>query len=121
MYDEYGPTDLTVGLGSPGGCPDEDWDVCVFDSDYGDNGFNGWNQCAGDTSGAHPNRRCSLGFVKINLYFSPPAKRIACHELGHSIGLRHSGNDASCMKTTQDGGSSARLANHDVGHVDDEY
>ncbi len=118
---EYDPTDINPSLSSPASCPDADFDLCVFDSDYGDNGLNGWNQCAGTTTGSHPNQVCSLDFVKINLHYSPPAKRIACHEMGHGLGLRHTQNDASCMKSTADGGTSSQLAAHDKTHINDNY
>ncbi len=121
VNNEYDPTDLSASLTSPASCPDDNYDVCVFDSDYGDNGFNGWHQCAGTTTGSHPNQVCSLGFVKINLFYSPPPKRIACHELGHDVGLRHTSNTASCMMTTADGGTSAQLAAHDRGHINNYY
>lgn len=121
VLDEYRPTDLDPTLLSPDSCPDSTYDVCVFDSDYGNNGLNGWNQCAGDEIGNHPNQVCTLAFDKINLRYDPPAKRIACHEMGHGVGLRHTQNDASCMKRTQDGGTSNQLTDHDAAHLDGEY
>lgn len=102
-------------------CTDSSADVCVYDSHYGDNGFNGWNACAGTTSGSHPRRQCSVTWVRINQEYNPPATRIACHEIGHSAGLRHTQEQSSCVKRTADGGDSARLSSHDRTHLRDEY
>ena len=121
VEDEYEPTDLTANPLTPSSCPDSGYDVCVYDADYGDNGLNGWNACAGVTSGSHPDQQCSLSWVRINLEYSPPAKRIACHELGHSLGLRHTSTQASCMKRTADGGNSSDLTAHDRSHINSNY
>lgn len=118
--DDYGPTDLVVSVSSASSCPDADWDQCVFDSDYGNNGLVGWNQCAGSTNGSHPNQVCTLGFTKINLHYSSwtPAE-VACHELGHSIGLREGTALAgSCMR---DPAESGILLQHDRNHINNHY
>ncbi len=121
LTSEYMPTDLEVTIYVPTSCPDASYDLCVYDSNYGDNGYNGWNACAGTASGAHPNQLCSLDWVKINQHYSPPAKRIACHEMGHSIGLRHTGEHASCMMRSADGGTSEVLSGHDKGWINGKY
>ena len=121
VEEEYEPTDLTANPLTPSSCPDSGYDVCVYDADYGDNGLNGWNACAGVTSGSHPNQQCSVSWVRINLEYSPPAKRIACHELGHSLGLRHTSTQASCLKRTADGGNSSDLTAHDRSHINSNY
>ena len=118
VNNDYAPTDLDPTVSVASSCPDASYDLSVFDSNYGDNGLNGWNQCAGDTTGSHPNQVCSLGFVKINLFYDPPAAHIACHEMGHSIGLRHTTNDGSCLK--QNGPSSA-LTTHDESQINGHY
>lgn len=117
--EEYGPTDLNVGVFSPSTC--DIYDVCVYDHDYGDNGLNGWNACAGAVIGNHPTQKCVQAWVRINLFFSPPPKRIACHELGHSVGLRHTDEQASCVKRTIEGGNSETLSAHDKAHINDNY
>lgn len=103
-------------------CQESGMDVCVFDFDYGDNNLYGWNACAGSYSGTHPNMVCELNYTRINLHYAPPAMRIACHELGHSVGLRHTIDSASCMRPTSLGGTSSRLSNpHDYNHIADAY
>ncbi len=120
----YNPTDLSVTVVTAATCTNltpHFHDVCVFDSDYGNNGVNGWNQCAGVTTGSHPNQVCSLQYVKINTRYSPPATRVACHELGHSVGLRHTNANDSCMKSSADGGSASVLTSHDKSHLNARY
>jgi hypothetical protein len=108
LVDEYGPTDLYVLNQTSSTCSDASHDTCVYDNTYGDNGLNGWNSCAGSGQivGAHPNQVCTLSWVRLNQSASPPAKRIACHELGHSVGLRHTTSSTSCLRATADGGTS---------------
>lgn len=121
---QYGPTDLTVSVFIASSCgdnPDRAYDTCVYDENYGNNGLNGWNACAGSTSGSHPNQTCSKQWVRINLAYSPPANRIACHELGHSVGLQHWGEQGSCMKTTSAGGTSSVLHQHDRDAINQRY
>lgn len=122
VYDEYAPTVLSVSLVTPSTCSDSAHDACVFDADYGDNGLNGWNACGGSVSGAHPSQRCSLSWVRINAHFSPPAKHIACHELGHGLGLRHTTGTtapaASCMNDTS---NYSYLSSHDEFHINAKY
>lgn len=55
--------------------------------------------------------------MRINTFFSPPANRIVCHEVGHSVAVRHTSNNYSCMKRTVDGGTSQVLTEHDQGVI----
>ncbi len=120
MNNQFNPTDLNVSIASPSYC-DSSIDTCIFDSNYGDNGLNGWNACDGPTSGSHPTMRCGTQWVRINEYYSPPANRIVCHEVAHSVGLRHTQEQSSCVKSTADGGNSASLSTHDRGHINATY
>lgn len=123
MNASYIPTDLSVAYTSiaPSCAPEDNHDLCVYDFDYGDNGLNGWNACGWDTIGSHPDQICTWDWVRVNLFFSPPPKRIMCHEVAHSVGLRHTQEQASCVKKTADGGDSAVLSAHDIGHINAEY
>lgn len=121
INEEYIPTDLVVQAQVSSFCSDSDHDLCVYDENYGDNGLNGWASCFGTTVGAHPNQVCTVAWVRINQFFSPPAKRIACHEMGHTVGLRHTQEQASCLKRTIDGGNSSQLSPHDDAHVNARY
>lgn len=121
MTNHYNPTDLIVYVSSPSYCDSSSIDACVFDSNFGDNGLNGWNACDGPVSGSHPTRRCDTQWVRINTYYSPPANRIVCHEVGHSVGLRHTSDAASCLKRSADGGNSSSLTAHDKGHINANY
>lgn len=99
-------------------CDDYRYDICVYDANYGNNGMNGWTECAGSISGSHPSKQCSVVYVRINTYYSPAAERIACHEIGHAVGLQHTSSSSSCMKT---GGTASGLSTHDKQHLDDNY
>jgi hypothetical protein len=79
-------------------------DLQVFDSDY-NTSFWAWTACA---SGAHfegtdPRRWCKPQNLKwdtgtsSNWNTTAGRKYIACHEVGHSLGLRHSTGSSSCM------------------------
>jgi len=66
----------------------------------------GWADCMYGQSGLYPNTRCELTTVivnkaKINTTLNNNyAKAVACHELGHAVGLRHEAGASapfSCM------------------------
>lgn len=118
-YDNVNDFDATTYATSA--CTDSKFDACVYDWNYGDNGLNGWNACAGATIGSHPSQQCTVTWARINTYYSRPATRIACHELGHAGGLRHKMVTSSCLMKTSDGGTSSVLNGNDEYHLTTEY
>jgi hypothetical protein len=135
MDDVYDPTDLTMV---------EDarvtgrTDVIVFAGDYGENGAAGWVYCPSDApQGVNPSgdRWCRHQELHLNLnpryavFFGDEASRnhVACHELGHTVGLRHWGNPpqtsgsqvgATCMNSNTPDGPT-ELHAFDVDHIND--
>jgi hypothetical protein len=120
MVEDYGPTDLVmIEQAEPNGMTD----VIAYSSDYGENGAAGWVYCPrASAQGANPagDRWCRAQELHFNLnpryaiYLGDDASRayVACHELGHTVGLRHWGNPpdsnppvaATCMNAdTPDG------------------
>lgn len=93
-----------------------------MDSNYGNNGVYGWNACyPGGTSGSHPNQTCSNDWVRLNTYAyaqRPSNDALACHELGHAVGLRHT-TATSCLNTTLPG--STVLTDHYRTHINGHY
>lgn len=91
-------------------------DVRVADYNWGNNGWLGATYCPSNntgTGGSHPYRWCRGQLIKFNAYYYWNATalqdwtvrhHVACHELGHTLGLRHNyyvGSDGtiSCMHT----------------------
>jgi hypothetical protein len=79
-------------------------DLQIFDADY-NTSFWAWTACASGATfgGSDPRRWCKPQNLKWDLgtasAWNTTAGRqyIACHEVGHSLGLRHSGDTTSCM------------------------
>lgn len=101
-------------------------DVIVYDHAYGLNGAVAWVVCPGGatTWGNHPDRACHGQQLRYNLsypaYYDTSLKReyLACHELGHTVGLRHS-NHQSCMNLSITWPS---LSSHDITqHINPKY
>lgn len=114
-------------------------DVIVFAADHGANGAAGWVFCpsaARQGVNAAGDRWCQHQELHFNLnaryatFFGDDASRdyMACHELGHSIGLRHWGNPPrsdgpaahTCMQPDVPNGPS-RLHQFDRDHLDAYY
>jgi hypothetical protein len=114
-------------------------DVIVYSEDYGDSGAAGWVYCPPDAASgtnAQGHRWCRQQELHLNLngryavYLADDASRdyVACHELGHTLGLRHWGNPphsegpaaATCMNAdTPDGPTD--LHQFDVDHINAYY
>lgn len=122
VANDYSPTNLNGFTHTPTNCTEANSDLCVFDEEeiYGDNGARGWNACAGTAVFAHPNQQCWLQWVRINDFYERPlADPIACHELGHSVGLRHTSNSSSCMLGPTP--TTSVLIQHDRDHLNAAY
>lgn len=82
-------------------------DVYGTSGAYGVNGLWGWGLCSGSATygGSDPDRWCKFRWMEFNTSYSQNATQkdaIACHELGHTLGLRHSAESSgSCMKANQ--------------------
>ena len=134
MADAYSaPTKLSLIEQSK---PTARTDVVAYSADYGDNGAAAWVYCPADApqginaSGDRWCRQQELIFnlnPRYGLFFDDDASRehVACHELGHTLGLRHWGNPpqsdgpigATCMTANTPDGST-RLHATDIDHID---
>lgn len=123
VNDDYNPTDLQASMSSD----PNNTDVFVYD-DYYSYALAGWAVCPAGASqgGSHPDHWCIGQGVYYNLnatdYVADAGSRayLACHELGHTVGLRHSGESASCMTVNTPNGSSLLTA-HDVAHINNYW
>jgi hypothetical protein len=136
MAEDYEPTVLQMYEQAE---PTAYTDVIVYSEDYGDNGAAGWVYCPLDAphgTNAHGHRWCRQQELHLNLngryaaYLGDDASRayVACHELGHTVGLRHWGNPpetegpaaATCMNAdTPDGPTD--LHQFDIDHINAYY
>jgi hypothetical protein len=110
-------------------------DVIAYSADYGDNGAAAWVYCPADAAkGVNPSgdRWCREQQLVFNInpryavFFADDASRehVSCHELGHTLGLRHWGNPpetdgpagATCMNANTPNGPT-RLHPTDVDHI----
>jgi hypothetical protein len=114
-------------------------DVIVFAGDRGQNGAAGWVFCPADAPQGvtvRGDRWCQRQELHFNLnpryaaYFADRASRdyMACHELGHTLGMRHWGSPpqtdgpaaATCMTPDNPDGP-PNLHRYDRRHIDHYY
>lgn len=133
MAEDYGATKLVVVEQSS---LTRMTDVIAFSRDYGDNGAAGWVNCPRDApQGFNPSgaRWCRHQELHLNLnpryavFFADDASRdhVTCHEMGHTLGLRHWGNPpqtsgtdvgATCMNANTPNGPTT-LHQFDLDHI----
>ena len=136
MREAYGPTALDMIEES---ALTDRTDVIVSAADWGQNGAAGWVHCPADApqgTNARGDRWCRHQEMHFNLnsryaaFFADDDSRthLACHELGHSVGLRHWGNPprsdgppaATCMNADTPNGP-VGLHQFDRDHIDAYY
>jgi hypothetical protein len=136
MAEDYEPTHLRMRVQSRVTAAT---DVIVFAGDHGQNGAAGWVFCPADAPqgvNRQGDRWCQRQELHFNVnpryaaYFADRASRdyMACHELGHTVGLRHWGDPpqtegpaaATCMMPDKPDGP-ANLHRYDRRHIDQYY
>lgn len=131
VANNYNPTDLIAYRDESDPLPD----VWVHDYNYRQlNGIAAWVVCGSDntgTGGAHPNRWGRGQHLRYNswyytywtgIYDTPSQRRfMACHELGHTVGLRHRLDSKTCMYQYVGEDAIGLLTVHDEAHINARY
>jgi hypothetical protein len=108
LAEDYGPTKLTTVVDET---VTDRTDVVAYSEDYGDNGAAAWVYCPADAPqgiNAQGDRWCREQQLHFNLnpryaiFFADEASRdhVACHEVGHTVGLLHWGNPPESAEPT---------------------
>jgi hypothetical protein len=122
MNNVYAPTDVNYFQTTISNA-----DAIVYDFTFGMTGWWGVTYCGSGAAegGTDPNRWCRPFTVQYNLsathVFDSVADRryIACHELGHSLGLRDVADGATCMDDTEIVHSF--LSTHQIADINGQY
>lgn len=109
-------------------------DICFYDANYETTPWvksvAWWQNHSGL---AHCNRavglfglgnRCDRWYVLFNTadmsgFDTSLLRSLGCHEVGHTVGLKHTGDTDSCMQTPLT--STTRLSQHDRNHINLRY
>lgn len=132
LAEDYDPTDLTAFEVTE---LTQSTDVVAYSQDFGDLGAAAWVYCPGDApqgTNSEGHRWCRMQELNFNLnpryavFFEDDGSRdhVACHEMGHTVGLRHWGNPpesvgpsaATCMNADTPNGP-PDLHQIDVDHI----
>jgi predicted Zn-dependent protease len=126
----YDATDMRVYRNESDSLPD----VWAHDWDYGPTGWAGITRCPSNntgTGGTHPNRWCRGQYIIHNSYYywhaagnfdtDAQRQRVSCHEMGHTVGLRHNSDRNSCMSTPASTAFTQGLTAHDIAHINAKY
>jgi len=102
-----------------------DYDVYV-EKCYGCTyGYAGLHDCRWiSTSSSTGNKVCKhshiwFGGEVTDSYTAAQNQQVACHEVGHSVGLMHGAYE--CMRTDSNTGNSHHLGSHNEGHINGYY
>lgn len=105
-------------------------DVRVYRANYGDNGYAAVNRCSISgraVTGAHPTRSCVPVLIQFNNEYphyynsDPRVWAIVCHELGHSVSLRHAPAHAGSCVTGNSLDGISQLSAAEVGHINGRH
>ncbi len=105
-------------------------DVLVTDWDYPEwPDVAGWVECLDYVNGtpAHPNAQCDRAKLRFNESFvqaintRADSKAVACHEIGHTFGLRHTFATDTCMEGFWHEDMRTLTSVHDDAHLNARY
>jgi hypothetical protein len=100
---------------------DANTDVVAVDVAYGtDASHSWWGLWTCDTLVSGSSTQCNKGTMRFNLSWGTPDAVIACHEVGHSVGLDHSLETSSCM-VQPTSPTADDFSTHDRSHINGYY